>query len=205
MRVVAGSARGRRLVAPTGRDVRPTLDRVREAVFNALGSLDAVAHAAVLDLFAGSGALGIEALSRGAARATFVDLSTESLTAVRANLAATGLADRAEVLRGDALALLATGDPRIVGPFDLVLVDPPYESTDWDGVLGLLPSLTADGGVVVAESNRSLGAHLDSLPMLDAAILRERRYGGTVVTMLSIHANTADRSGRDGGRGMDPR
>src|SRR5258705_6256920 len=91
MRVVAGELRGRRLVAPAAATTRPTTDRVREAVFNALGSLDVVVGARVLDLFAGSGALGIEALSRGAAAATFVDTSPKAIETVQANLAATGL------------------------------------------------------------------------------------------------------------------
>ena len=102
MRVVAGEARGRRLVAPEGTDTRPTLDRVREAVFNALASQDAIDGARVLDLFAGSGALGIEALSRGAAHATFVDTDRAARRVIDQNLAATGLADRAEVLGTDA-------------------------------------------------------------------------------------------------------
>ena len=93
MRVVAGSARGRRLQTPPGLDVRPTTDRVREATFNALGSMGVVDGARVLDLFAGSGALGIEALSRGAEHVTFVDTSPRALEAVRANLAGCGLDD----------------------------------------------------------------------------------------------------------------
>ena len=102
MRIVSGVARGRRLLTPQGREVRPTSDRVREATFNALVSMDAVAGSHVLDLFAGSGAMGIEALSRGADRATFVDASPAAISAVRENLAATGLSGRATVVRGDA-------------------------------------------------------------------------------------------------------
>src|SRR5207247_7816272 len=107
MRVVAGSAKGRRLTAPPGRDVRPTSDRVREAVFSSLVSMDAVEGASVLDLFAGSGALGIEALSRGAATATFVDDDRVAVETVRANLAATGVGERASVVDEDALRFLA--------------------------------------------------------------------------------------------------
>ncbi len=102
MRVIAGTRGGRRLVAPDGADTRPTADRVREATFNALASLDALVDAEVVDLFAGSGAMGIEALSRGAAHATFVDDDRRAIEAVEANLAATGLADRATVVRGPA-------------------------------------------------------------------------------------------------------
>ena len=90
MRVVAGLAGGRRLQAPAGRKVRPTSERVREALFNALGSMDAIAGATVLDLFAGTGALGIEALSRGATTATFVDADPRAIAAIKANLQATG-------------------------------------------------------------------------------------------------------------------
>src|SRR5262245_42765992 len=91
MRVVAGSLRGRRLVAPTGRDTRPTSDRVREAMFNALASLDLIVGADVIDLFAGSGALGIEALSRGARHCTFLEHARPALAALRVNLTALGL------------------------------------------------------------------------------------------------------------------
>ncbi|MDQ1424148.1 MAG: hypothetical protein QOD72_1646, partial [Acidimicrobiaceae bacterium] len=131
MRVVAGSARGRRLVAPEGRDTRPTGDRVRQAVFNALTSLDAVVDARVLDLYAGSGALGIEALSRGAAHATFVERSSVALAAIRANLDTTGLGGRATVVQADALSWLPARDA-----VDLALVDPPYAFAEWSSLLG---------------------------------------------------------------------
>src|SRR4051812_37946136 len=103
MRVVAGTAGGRRLQAPQGRDIRPTSDRVREAIFSSLDSLGVLAEARVLDLFAGTGALGIEALSRGAAEATFVDDYPGAIQIVKANLAATELAGRATVVRADVL------------------------------------------------------------------------------------------------------
>lgn len=178
MRVVAGEAKGRKLVTPPGTDTRPTSDRVREAIFNALGSLDAVAGARVLDLFAGSGALGIEALSRGAARATFVDLDAAAIAAVRANLEATGLGgDRAEVIRADAHRY----DD---GPFDLALLDPPYATTDeqWAHLLGHL-----DAVVVVVESDREV-------PLGDRwGLLRSKRYGTTVV--LIARRTEQDRKG----------
>lgn len=121
LRVVAGEFRGRRLRAPADERVRPTADRVREAWFSVLG--DAVAGARVLDLFAGSGALGIEALSRGAAHATFVELAAPSLRALRANVAALDVAGRVTVRRGDALRFVARLDRRA---FDLAFADPPY-------------------------------------------------------------------------------
>ncbi len=169
MRVVAGSARGRRLTTPAGPATRPTADRVREATFNALGSLDAVEGAAVLDLFAGSGAMGIEALSRGAASATFVDRDPKALAAVRANLDVTGLGDRATVVRGDAERWLAGA-----GRFDLAVLDPPYATDDaaWGRLLTGL-----DAGVVVLESDRVV-------PLPETwTILRSRTYGGSVVVL----------------------
>ena len=169
MRVVAGSARGRRLTTPTGEGTRPTADRVREATFNALGSLGVVEGARVLDLFAGSGAMGIEALSRGAAWATFVDRDPRALAAVRANLDATGLGDRAEVVRAEAGRWLGGA-----GRFDLAVLDPPYATDDATWV-ALLEGL--DAGVAVLESDREV-----SLPE-GWGILRSRSYGGSVVLL----------------------
>ena len=190
MRVVAGSARGRRLVAPPGNDVRPTLDRVRESLFNALGSMEALQDAVVADLFAGSGALGIEALSRGADRVTFVDSARGSIDAVEANLRTTGLGDRAAVVRSDVFDAVAGGGRAVVGPLDLVLADPPYAFDRWHELLTGVVPLLAEHAVVVAESDRSLGGEDGELAQLlgerDGTILRERRYGGTVVTMMTF-------------------
>ena len=118
LRVVAGTLGGRRLYTPVGARTRPTADRVREALFSILGPVDGLR---VLDLFAGSGALGIEALSRGAASATFVDSSSQAVAAVRRNLEALGV--EGEVGRRDALRWLAGAE----GPYDLVFADPPYD------------------------------------------------------------------------------
>ena len=166
MRVVAGSARGRKLQAVPGRDVRPTSDRVREAVFNALGSLGAVEGARVLDLFAGTGALGIEALSRGAGSATFVERDAAAVDVIRANLADLGMS--ADVVRADAERWLETARAE----FDLALLDPPYAFEGWDGLLERVPA-----SLVVIESDRSIavGEGWD--------VLREKRYGDTVVTI----------------------
>lgn len=168
MRVVAGEARGRRLVAPEGGDTRPTSDRVREAIFNALHSQGAVVGARVVDLFAGSGALGIEALSRGAAHATFVETARPALAAVRANLESTGLGDRASVIARDVTAFCRTA----AEPFDLALADPPYAFDAWSDLLEVLPA-----AVVMVESDREidLGEGWE--------ITRVRRYGTTVVTL----------------------
>lgn len=168
MRVVAGTAKGRRLQAPKGSEARPTSDRVREAIFSSLESLGAVRDASVLDLFCGSGALGIEALSRGAASATFVDDDRAALAAVRANLAATGL-ENGEVVRADAVRWLDGS-----GDFDVALVDPPYSFNGWDDVFSRVRAQ-----VVVAESDRDLDIPPGWL------IVRHKRYGGTVVHLVA--------------------
>lgn len=168
MRIVAGSARGRRVDAPAGDAVRPTTDRVREAVFNSLHSMGAVEGAEVLDLFAGSGALGIEALSRGATRCVFVDTSPVALDVVRANLRRCELADRAEVRRGSALAAVAEGEA-----FDLALLDPPY---DFDGWVDLLAAVPAPSAVVESDRDVELPAGW--------SVVRRRSYGTTVVTVV---------------------
>jgi 16S rRNA (guanine966-N2)-methyltransferase len=167
MRVVAGTARGRRLVAPDSQDTRPTSDRVRESIFNALHSLDAIDGASVVDLFAGSGALGIEALSRGAAHCTFVEISREAGAIIRDNLDRAGLADRATIETRSVDAYLLTQP----GPFDLALCDPPYAFDGWPALLAALRA-----SLVVCESNRplELGGPWRAT--------RSRRYGGTVVT-----------------------
>lgn len=188
MRVVAGTAGGRRLTAPAGSGTRPTPDRVREATFNALGSLGVVEGAVVLDGFAGSGALGIEALSRGASTCTFVERERAARVVVEANLAATGLGDRARVIDGDVHDHLARTRER----FDLVLLDPPHAEADWERLLTLVADRLAPDGVVVAESDRAVVGPGD--PAWE--VTREKRYGGTVVQMLSLSpAPTAEIGG----------
>lgn len=169
MRVVAGSARGRRLKSPRGDAIRPTSDRVRESVFNMLESRGLVAGAVAIDLFAGTGALGIEALSRGAAAATFVDADAKAIGLVAENLDLTGLADRATVVRADALAFVRAG--RAAGA-TLVFADPPYSFEAW---ADLLAGVT--NGVLVAESDREL-----TFPEA-WEVLAARRYGSTVVAL----------------------
>lgn len=167
MRVVAGSAKGRRLQAPEGRSVRPTGDRVREAVFDMLTSLDVVQGRSVADLFAGTGALGIEALSRGAATGTFVDSDPTVLDTVRTNLIITGLYARATVVQSDVLDWVATA-PRV----DVAVVDPPYAFDEWPVLLDALSA-----GTVVLESDRELDLGERWVE------IRVKRYGGTVVTL----------------------
>ncbi len=180
MRVVAGTARGLRLVAPPGREVRPTTDRVREATFNALGSLGAIEGARVLDAFAGSGALGIEALSRGAERCTFTDASRAAVEAVNENLATTRFGGRATVLRRDVFDHLRSPAARSAA-YDIVLADPPYDFDGWAELLDALPAPMA-----VLESGREL--QIDG----DWSVVRQRTYGTTVVTIV-------ERPGRSGG------
>ena len=169
MRIVAGTHGGRRLAAPRGTATRPTSDRVREALFSILGAR--VAGARVLDLFAGTGALGLEALSRGAAAATFVD---RDVAAVRANLEALGLPG--EVHRGDALKFLRSA----TCTYDLVFLDPPYrEAARLAGELAdTLPAVLAPGALVVSESDRRAPLDLPGLETLD-----ERRYGDTLIRL----------------------
>lgn len=127
MRIVGGSLRGRRIAVPPGRPVRPTSDRAREAVFNILahGMGVGLDGARVLDLFAGTGAYGLEALSRGAASVVLIDNAAPSLEAIRRNVEGLEVADRARVVRADAARLTNGAD--IPGPFDLVFLDPPYD------------------------------------------------------------------------------
>lgn len=165
MRVVAGAFRGRRLQAP-GRGTRPTADRVREALFSVLGD---VTGARVLDLFAGSGALGIEALSRGADEATFVESDARAAATIRRNVEALGA--RGTVQRSDALAFLRSAGRT----YDLVLIDPPYDSASrLAGPLAeLLPPRLSDDARIVTESDKRTPLELPF------PLLRERTYGDT--------------------------
>jgi len=174
MRIVAGRFGGRRLTAPRGQATRPTSDRVREALFSKLGPLDDVA---VLDLFAGSGALALEALSRGAARATLIDTAPAAIRAIRANVEALGVrAEAVEVRRQDARAFLR-GARAARQEYDLVLLDPPYRLAAELGreLSPLLADVLAPGGRLVSESDRRAPLDLD-LPLTD-----ERRYGDTLI------------------------
>ena len=169
MRVVAGELRGRRIEAPPGEATRPTTDKVREATFNALGSLDLLADARVADLYTGSGALGIEALSRGAHHCTFVERDRAALTVLRANLAALGLEGRSTVVHGDAAVRAGQLD------VDLVLADPPYDTpaSTWSELLEGL-----DAPFVVAEAATEIA------PPPGWEVTRSKRYGRTWVTFL---------------------
>jgi 16S rRNA (guanine966-N2)-methyltransferase len=174
VRVVAGRFGGRRLQAPRGRDTRPTSDRVREALFAMLGPLEGER---VLDLFAGSGALGIEALSRGAAAATLVERDARAIAVIRANLQALELAgDEVRVVHAPAHAALRDASAR-GDAYDLVLLDPPYRDAPALGreLSQALPAVLAPDARVVAESDRRAPLALE-LP-----VVRERRYGDTLI------------------------
>lgn len=193
MRVITGVAKGRPLKSVKGREIRPTADRVKESLFNVIGGR--VADAEFLDLFAGSGAVGIEALSRGASRCVFVELMTPHLKVVTENLATTGLADRAELLRRDARAAVADLGHR-GQRFDLIFVDPPYGQ---ELVPAALTGIAEQGllkpeGLVVCEHHRR-----DSVPDHVAGSaggltkFRELVFGETV---LSLYNGAAGPDGR---------
>ncbi len=146
MRIVSGSARGRKLSAPVGMEIRPTTDKVKEALFSIIQF--ELNGKRVLDLFAGTGQLGLEALSRGAASATFTDSSRQAVELVRANVRATGFGDRSTVLRTDAFSFLShTADA-----FDIVFLDPPYEQGFCEKAAALLPRVLSENAVVIAET-----------------------------------------------------
>jgi 16S rRNA (guanine966-N2)-methyltransferase len=179
VRIVAGELGGRRLVAPRGWKVRPTSDRVREAVFSALGEIEG---ARVLDLYCGTGALAIEAISRGAETATLVD---QDIRPALGNVRNLKLQDQVDLIRADPSVWLkprATDDERELAEFDLIFLDPPYKLADRLGpeLDPHLPDHLAEGGRVIVESAARRPLEL-SLPLL-----RERRYGGTLVTFHGV-------------------
>lgn len=192
MRVIAGHLGGRRLVAPRGLATRPTTDRVREALFSALAS---VAGARVLDLYAGTGALGIEALSRGAASAVFVEDARPALAALRANLAALGLTGAARVLAEP----VSRAVPRLAAPsavpFDLVFADPPYDDVDaaLAALEALLPALAPDARIVLEHAARR-----PPRPSAALATLRTRTYGDTALAFLAPSPPASPGDGQDG-------
>jgi 16S rRNA (guanine966-N2)-methyltransferase len=174
LRVAGGEARGRRLKAP--KNIRPTQGMVKQAIFNMVGQ--SIEGAEVLDLFAGSGALGIEALSRGAARVTFVDQQPRGLAILRQNLDALGFKERASLVRADVVRWLEAS-PSAIRSADFVFLDPPYDDVVLDRALKVLDREVA-GATVMAEHSRR--QRLPELARL--SVDRERRYGDTVVSVL---------------------
>ncbi len=193
LRVIAGELGGRRLRAPSGLRTRPTTDRVREALFNILGPPPPSAR--VLDLYAGSGALGIEALSRGAAQAVFVEQDARACRQISENLRSLGLAGRGSVSSGRVLALL----PQLVqsvsrsAPFSWVFADPPYDSDELPRLVAQLcrlPILSGDAQIIVERSRRDADQLAQQLQAVAAEsslqLTDSRRYGDTVLLFLSL-------------------
>jgi 16S rRNA (guanine966-N2)-methyltransferase len=169
MRIVAGNRKGHTIHAPKGKTTRPTSDRVREAAFNLIGPVDG---ASVLDLYAGSGAMGLEALSRGAGGTVFVESDRDACRAIERNLEKLRLSG-ARVVCGDVLTTLANEQQR----YDLVLIDPPYELTDHSALARYLPRVLAEDGLVVFESAAKVE------PELPLALRTSRRYGAARLTL----------------------
>ena len=180
MRVVAGALRGRKLVAPEGLQVRPTAERVRQATFNALDHRGVVRGARVVDLFAGSGALGIEALSRGAAHVIFVETDKAALACIRQNLEHVGMSAQATIVRADVARWVRGGSA--AGTVDLLFADPPYTFEGWPDLLAaVLPGLERDDPDAVGIAVLETPGLIEPGPGWE--ILRQQRYGGTVVTL----------------------
>ncbi len=177
MRVISGMSRGRKLVAPKGLDTRPTTDRVKESMFNLI--IPYIPTKNVLDLFAGSGALGIEALSRGSEHCVFVDTGKEALSVVKQNLELSRQTDKAEVFSFDSLEFLN----RTNSKFDLIFIDPPYNKGLLTESVRLIyqKNLLSENGIIVAESEAG-----GEIPPSDCfKILKQARYGKTTVFVLA--------------------
>lgn len=181
MRVITGSARGRRLNTPQGLDVRPTVDRVKEGIFSAI-QFD-IEGRRVLDLFAGSGQLGIEALSRGAEHCTFVDNSKQSVNCIKSNISACGFDDKSTVVAADSVSFIST----CRDTFDIAFLDPPYRSGLYEKVMPPLVSHMSEYGVIFCEH-----APVVELPesVGNFSVVRTYRYGKVIVTAYR-------KSGRD--------
>ena len=175
MRVIAGEFAGRQLVAPDGTTTRPTTDKARQAVFNSLTSMGVLEGAVVADLYAGSGALGIEAISRGAERCMFVERDRAALAALRQNIAALDLDDRSKVTASDVMAWVPA-----MRNVDIAFIDPPYAFDAWAALLSMV-----DVGLVIAEADDPIAAPAGWEQ------LRSRRYGRTWVTMLQATTRPA--------------
>jgi len=187
LRVISGNLRGKRLFSPKGQELRPTSDRVKEAIFDILQ--DQFQGQNVLDLFAGTGALGIEGLSRGASKAVFVEESPRSLSALRRNIEECRLKDRAEVLGRKVLPALKILEARGEA-FGLIFLDPPYDRGEARRVLEVLSrsSILTPETLVVAEHSLSEG--IDSIPSLQR--VDRRKYGRTLVSFFRPEKESPD-------------
>lgn len=194
MRIIGGVARGRRIQAPDGMGTRPMTDRARESTFNMVASLGGLQGATVLDLYAGSGSLGLEALSRGAAHVTFVEADRRAADTLRANLAALGFGDRAEVLVAAVQQVLPA-----LPDADVAFCDPPYADDPWLSLLAAVPA-----PLVVAHTERAV------VVPTGWEELRQRRYGRAIVTILErrqpspVEIAGVDGPGGDGPEGAPP-
>ncbi len=177
MRVISGSLRGLKLKSPEGLDTRPTLDRVKEALFSML--FDRFSDAFVLDLFAGSGALGIEALSRGAAHCTFVDSGREAVDAVKSNIEKARLEDRSKIVFEDSVSFLK----KATAPFDIIFLDPPYKAGLYGEVLKTVREnrLLKDGGALVAECESTMKLDTEGY-----TVLKDKKYGKVRLYVLEV-------------------
>ena len=170
MRVITGIARGRRLKEPSGMETRPTADRVKEGIFSSIQF--EVEGRKVLDLFGGTGQMGIEALSRGATHCTFVDLQKQAVAIIRENVNSTGFADQSTVIQGDALAFLS----RCREKFDLIFLDPPYDSGLLEKAMELITTIdiVSENGIIVCENGSNSGWPVVAEPY---RMQKEYRYG----------------------------
>ena len=170
MRVITGIARGRRLKEPNGMETRPTADRVKEAIFSSIQF--EVEGRKVLDLFGGTGQMGIETLSRGATHCTFVDLQKQAVAIIRENVNSTGFADQSTVIQGDALAFLS----RCREKFDLIFLDPPYDSGLLEKAMELIATIdiVSENGIIVCENGSNSGWPVVAEPY---RMQKEYRYG----------------------------
>ena len=193
LRVIGGVARGRRLRVPPESVTRPTRDMVRENVFNLLGSRCDLAEARVLDLFAGSGAYGIEALSRGARSCTFVEQSSEAAEVIRVNLEAVGLLESSRVVTGTVSRALRAHLSSRSTPVELVFADPPYRYSEWPELLALVADVLAPSGIVITESSNVVDVGADWY------LAVSRRYGTTQINMWTKALGGADSATALGG------
>jgi 16S rRNA (guanine966-N2)-methyltransferase len=195
MRVVTGEAKGRKLKGPKTIGTRPIIDRVKQALFNILSTR--VEDARFLDLFAGTGSVGIEALSRGAAHATFIEMNHKILALIRENLHITGLADRAEVLHADAFKFLqsqaqTTSTSNTRRTYDIIYVAPPQYQEMAARALGLLDTspLLAEQGLIIVQIHPKERPGVAAVPLTRLTLTDERRYGSTLLMFYTIPVST---------------
>lgn len=190
MRIITGSARGRRLAAPEGLDTRPTSEAVKEAIFSAI-QFD-IEGKAVVDLFAGSGQIGLEALSRGAKKAYFVDNSPESIAVIKRNVSLSGFENQSSVHGIPVTAFLKS----FAGGFDIAFLDPPYEHKFIEKTLPVLAKKINGGGIIICEHEKELSLP-EEIKETEFKIKKVYRYGKTSVTIYIDWSNYADINLRD--------